>query len=430
MSVGLASRSCAAVLSLVLGFGVGIPSAHADDRGGHEEHPPALRAARELSLTEALLEGAARAPAVRRAAAPRAMLERVAQVGKPALLLPPSLTAQLGPRVSGGSVLPEVIVGVAQPLSLSGQGQAQAEVARRELGLQTASLNLEKADAALFAGRAWVDLALSHRVLELRAAAMTEAERLVRLSESRVRLGEAEPLELALARSQWATFRASLMEAEGWHFSAATELAITIGADSVELEPKGGLPPPPERTPQTEREDGLVHDRLLAEESVLEAKARLARANQAPLLAVGLQYQREGTGDQILTGTLSLPLMPKLPGRFQEAQLLAEAAVRSEEARWAKVRAHLEKQRATHELEHARAVFQLLVETALPEAKAALQIVRAKYEVGSIDMTLVAWHTQTVLALEERAATALADVHRAQLSERRASGRLLQEVGQ
>jgi outer membrane protein, heavy metal efflux system len=342
--------------------------------------------------------------------------------------MPPVLSAQVGPRATNGSVTPELIVGVSQPLSTGGQRQAQGDVARREIVLVDATVEVERAEAALQAGLAWIDLALSDRVLALRQDAMVEAERLATLTETRVRLGESEALDLAIARGHWATFRASTIDAEGMHFAAAAELSLALGRESISLEPSGGLPEAPEPIPASETAEGASYRRFVAEKELIESKARLSRAGQAPTYAVGVQYQREGTGDQIFTGTFSVPLMPRLPGRFQETALRAEAEGRAEEARLALYRAKLLQKQAQHEEEHARVALQTLVELALPERKKALEIVRAKYELGSIDLTRVALHRQELLATEEGVAVALANLHRARLSRLRASGKLLQEA--
>ncbi|OQX67520.1 MAG: hypothetical protein B6A08_14995 [Sorangiineae bacterium NIC37A_2] len=394
----------------------------------HARHPERRPGTKVLSLRDALQEAVKRGPEVLVALAPRASLLRAEQTAAPTLLQPPSLSAQLGPRFLDDRIAPEFIVGISQPLSLSRQGALQKQVAKGELRLQEESLRLEKIAAAMAAGNAWLDLALTHNLLELRRASLDEAEKLRRLAETRVRLGQADPLELAVARAEAARSRALLLEAEGAHFAASADLSLALGLEAARVESDGGLPPPPPwNEGKRAEEERWTEARLLAEESLAGARAKLARAQQSPGLSVGVQYQREGTGEQVLTGTLTMPLFDFKPGRYQEALLLAEQDKLSQAAKGQRQKAKVERDRAAHEEAHAQVLFELLSKEALPAARQAVKIVTAKYELGEVDISRVALHRQQLLTLEENAAVALAAVHRAVLGRLKATGLLLEE---
>ena len=402
----------------------------------HRAHPASAREAEYLTLERALLEAASKHPRLRVTEASRRSTEQAVEAAGAGLRQVPQFQAQLGPRISGGQAFTDVTLSLSQSLPTSNLGRAQKELAHAEQGVLAAELQQAKLEAAFDAGQSYVDLALAEELLDLRSEAAREMEATNRLTNARVQTGEADPGEAALASSEWSVARAAVLAAEDDHYRAAARLAYATGRPSssrVEVAERLS-----ELFMQAIQDDGTSasakqgnHPALLAARQVSAASDKLVEltaASQVPTFALGVQYEREGTGDQIVSGVVSVPVPLFRPWRFGE--LRQRAVADRDRATIDLVRRQLGQavQDASHELSHAKARLQLLEQEALPASGEAVRIARAKYESGETDLLRLSLARRAHLATRERVADARASFARAQLWLRSLSGQLLEEL--
>jgi outer membrane protein TolC len=153
-----------------------------------------------------------------------------------------------------------------------------------------------------------------------------------------------------------------------------------------------------------------------------------ARAQQVPSLSLGVQYQREGTGDQVLVGTLSMPIVLWKPWRFQEARQRVHHDRDRAHADMVAVQLKRLIREAQHEVSHAQSQYNLLKETGLPPRKEAVRIVEAQFASGATDFLRVSLLRRELLNTEESLVAALADVHHARIRLSRFNGTLRKEI--
>ena len=141
-------------------------------------------------------------------------------------------------------------------------------------------------------------------------------------------------------------------------------------------------------------------------------------------MGFGASYVREGTGNQVALGIASFPLPFLDPARFEASRQHAAATVAS--AQVDRTRAELARDRAVaaHEREHWREVRDALRTGTLAPTEEALRLVRAQYEAGSRDVTVVLIARQRLAATRESLAHAAAEVQRADIRFARAVGTL------
>lgn len=395
-------------------------------QGDHSQHPlHAETGTTRVGLQRAITLGAQNGPEVIKSRATHAAAQGLGEVAAPFLTQQPYIQTQVGPRLSRGDLSPEVIVSVNQPFSLSDTVGVQKRIARAtSLAVGAYSRSSEFVDARR-AAEAWIALALAERVLTLRQAFTTESRSLVALARARVTAGEAQPVELALAEAELSDAQSLVMEAEGWHYSAELDLSYAIGAPGTHVDVEGDLgvdPTPPPLRPRR------VHPEVLAAESraalALEQVA-YAKVQQTPTLALGVQYQREGTGDQVLTAIATIPFPIARPWAFQQAQQrLASDAARAEVTQ-ARVANDKELSEARHEVHHTRAQYEHLERAGLPPLREAHRLAWLRYSHGATDLTEVSLVRQRLLRAEEHFAEAQARVQRAHVQWSFAAGTLL-----
>lgn len=393
----------------------------------HPAHPQDGRQVVYLSFEEALKRGALLGPDVIVATAPRASANEAVRYSKPLLTQVPVVQAQVGPRFSSGTTTPELVVSVSQPVPLANTGRAQQRWARAELTAVEKDVELSALDSAERAGQAWIGLAHAEELLKLRKEAQEQAERHLRIVESRTQVGVIDRSELALAQSELASARSLLLDAEAQHYLSAHELSYLTG---LAMNQRADVRTHLSGVPHVESAPIRVpagHPAVAAAEARADASKQgidYAKSQHVPTIAVGVQYQREGTGDQVVTGVFTVPLALWKPWRFQEARQRTQYDQDRAKAKRVEQELKREIERALHEREHASLQYELLRTAAVPPRKDALGIALAKFEAGEVDFLHVTWAKRELLGAQERVVAALADVHRAHLHLLRCTGGL------
>ena len=412
---------------------LGAPAARADL---HDHVPPPRAVEKRISLRDATRLGAARGPDGTVAAAPRAAVAETKRAADAIFTTLPRATLIAGDRVGPQGSSLEVGASVTQDLPLAGVRGARKEAAATYGRVVEQALALARLDGASRAALAWIDLAEADAVLAYRHEGLAQAEAILRSIRVRVAKGAADPIELSLAQGEVATARAAVLAAEGMRFDAEMELRFALGeAPDAALATAGdldGIPTAPGDEASLIRRAEHSHPQLLLADARAEQARReadLSAATLAPTIGVGVSYLREGTGDQIVTGTISLPLPIARPWAFEASRL--RAAVDVARAQGARARAELSREirSALHEREHTRELHDTLAREALVPMKEALRLARAQFDAGTIDVTRVLLARQRLVATEEQTVRALADVRRADVRLMRAAGTLLDGAG-
>lgn len=416
------SRRVARALPWCVLSWVSITPAH-DDHSRHPAHP--VGDTQFLSLDQAIALGASHGPESKMALAPRDAARELREAAAPFVTQLPYAQTQVGPRVSRGDLSPEVIVSVTQPFTWGDTSGVQKRVARSTLAAIDASGKSAQLLDAARAARAWLDLALADEVLELRQEFTKEARTLVQLASARVSAGEAQPAELALAQSDLADAQALVIDAEGAHYEAELDLSYAVGMAGRHVEVSATFAPPEidnaHSSPSVHPEVTAAKSRvLLAMDQVEQAKLE-----QAPTFAVGIQYQREGTGDQILTAVATVPIPIAKPWTFRQIQQRVVAETARAEVDYVRAMNAKARTGAAHEVHHARTRYQHLERAALPPLREAHRIAVVRYTRGEAPFSEVSLLRQRLLRAEEQLVSALARVHQATIEHRTVTNTLL-----
>lgn len=395
-----------------------------EDHTQHPQHDPA--GTLYLDLEQAIALAAKQGPQGTNARAPRQTASQLSEAAHPFVTQLPYIQTQVGPRRFRGTTSPEFIVEVSQPFTWGDTSGVQKRVARATLRSVDATARSAQLQDAESAATAWVELALADHLLTLRKQFSEQSQKLLELAKARVSAGEAQPLEVALAESDLATANAALLTAEALHFAAEIELAHAIGKPETHIDVTGHLDP---LAVEATGGDDAVHPAVLAAESratLATEQIEYAKLQQAPTLALGVQYQREGTGDQVLTAVATLPLPIAKPWAFQQTQQRLAADTARAEAKYLRSLHDKSKANARHELTHSRAQYEQLAQLALPPLREAHRIATLRFAHGETDFTQVSLIRQRLIQTEERLIEALADVHLARVRWLATTNRLLE----
>jgi outer membrane protein TolC len=392
----------------------------------HDSHPDPSGAQR-FSFAEALRRGASEGPLVKGASQVRQAASSALRAADMALAQAPAFQAQVGPRLTGNQVTPEVIVSVVQPWNVVDAVGIQRKLAEADVAAALAAWNSRAQEGAEAAGLAWIDLALADARLAIRGQAAEHIGAMRQVLAARVASGAQDAYDLALADAELALARDRLMEAEGDHFLAASDLAYALGhRTNVPLETGGdlaaaseSLPPcqaPSSPTPHPEQQ--LAQSRAL----VSEREADYAVAQNSPSFGLGLQYQREGTGDHIGLVTFTAPVPIFQPWTFHGARARIQAAAERATEETTRHALEMRQRKAQHECFHAEARLERLNASAAAPHDELLRLAELRFAAGSADVTSVLRVREKKTAFSETLADALADVGRARLRAARAKG--------
>ncbi|CAN5820851.1 hypothetical protein BH09MYX1_BH09MYX1_29920 [soil metagenome] len=403
----------ATALAAVVALLFGAVSAHAEER---------------VDLVRAVDLGGGRGPAGAVAAAPRASYQEARTASRVFFTLPPRLSVQLGPRFIDGAPRPEVLVALYQDIPLRGLGRAREGAADAFVAYTDGAVVRARLDGALRAGLAWVAVREAEEVVALRHEATESARTISRIVGARTHTGTTTPAEEAVANAEAALAFAAELDAEGAVVEARSELRLAIGAtDSVVAE--GDLSVSDE-TPADEATSIALamssHPTLVAlrrRTLAYEADAILQRAYQAPALTVGVSWAREGTGEQVLLGVLSLPIPVSRSGDYEASRTGAFAATERETEATERARVEEDVRLALHERGHSREVRRTYL-TAVTALREAERLARVELDVGTEGLTGLLFARARRVGADERLVRAYGDVLRADLRFGHAIGRI------
>lgn len=275
-------------------------------------------------------------------------------------------------------------LGVAQPLSLTGEGWHARRGATLRIQSSEATQSRTARVLAAQVRSAYVDAVVASGVVEVAHDGTELASRLTFAVERKHDEGEASSLDVRLARLAEVQAATRLLEARRVESEALRRLS------SLVLEPvdAADLARDPLLAVPTAPADGMAPraDVAAAEAALRAAEADLRRARSAtlPPVAVGVGIQLEdGTTYVGPSLTIGLPLFD----RNQTDRAQTSGAVEVAAGRLAEVRARAETERQTSELRVAEAESAAVVEGAdLDEARSALRSVEAGVLAGEIDL--------------------------------------------
>jgi outer membrane protein TolC len=360
-----------------------------------------------------------RGPDVRVASASKAALGEVRSAANTLVPTPPRVALTGGVRHSVTGETPELGVSVVQDLPLAGVGGARRELATNLIDAQAADVKHATRSASARAALAWIDLANAQRVFALRSEAKAHADSLARIAEARVKSGAGDPIERALAASEAADARASVLEAEGRVVEASNALRTATGIDPdasviADGDPTALYPDTIDEAAVVARasNDPVAVAPLEARLKATYSEERLARAVFAPPLGLGINWLREGTGDHVVTAVVSIPLPFVHPGAFDAARQRAAAATLTAEVTRRRDEVARAARLAVHEHEHAREL-SVALDAAVAPSRDAVRLATAAWTAGTVDLSRVLQARSRALAVDERKVAALADVARA-----------------
>jgi outer membrane protein TolC len=383
----------------------------------------------EVDRDDAARIASQRGPGVALAESPRAA---IAETGHSAYALPRAPTATVSAGYRGGSFTPgpEIVVTVMQDVSLRSLGGARSAVADALHEVVETDVARARLESATRGALAWVGACEAREIFRLRSEGLAQAQALADTTRKRVDAGAALPYERALAEAELGAARASVLDAEGVEVEALAELRFALGmspADTVAVRGDLYASDAIAEDARAPIDGGAPHpavDLARARARAATEETRLASATLGPTMGFGASYVREGTGNQVALGIVSFPIPFLDPARFESSRQHAAAIVAS--AQVDRTRAELARDRAVaaHEREHWREVRDALRTGTLAPTEEALRLVRAQYEAGSRDVTVVLIARQRLAATRESLAHAAAEVQRADIRFARAVGTL------
>ncbi len=401
----------------------------------HEvEGPEATRpASLVFDLDHAVAAGAERGPAVKVARAPRAgALDAEAHASS--LPRAPVLTVAAGYRSASPTSGPELSASLLQDVSLRGLGSAREDTARALVHAVDADTERARLEGAARGGLAWVDVLEAKELLRLRREAHAQALAVLKTTEARVRSGVAQPVELALAKADAGAAVAAILDAEGAFTEARAEMRFALGLDAgADVDVQGDLYGTREdivdEAAAIRAAEGRHPSLALARarSALAHEEVRLTHATLGPSLTLGAAYLREGTGNQIWTGIVGVPLPLVDPARYETARGQAQEDLANAQVEHTRAELARDIRKALHERAHWREVRDALSREALLPTREALRLAQVSYEVGTEGVATVLLARQRLVNVEEQLARVAAQVQRADLGFGLAAGTLLGE---
>jgi cobalt-zinc-cadmium efflux system outer membrane protein len=380
-----------------------------------------------MSRAQALKLGAEQGPAVSEARAPLAASGSIHDASDKLLPYAPRVNAFAGRRTGAFGEGLELGASATQELSWRGLRGARRDVASAIERAAVSELDRARLAGAARALLAWLDVLEAQELLHLRGVALRDAEEIARVATARVDRGVAMPAEASLAAAEVGAAVLAERDAEGLLVDAHAALKLATGIpQTTPVRAAGDLSSDDTSpAPLPARRDHPALAAARADIDLARADARLTSAHLAPPFSVGVTYAREGTGEQLVTGTLSVPLPFLDPSGFDAAR--QRASVLSAEARAQRRRDELahDVAVATHDREHTRDVRDVLSTRVLVPLREAVRLARAGYQAGTQDATGLLLLRQRLVAAEERLMSAAADVRRADVRDAVARGSLL-----
>jgi cobalt-zinc-cadmium efflux system outer membrane protein len=366
-----------------------------------DHHAPRLRVARQrLALGHAAIEGAS-----------------------PVLPDNPQVTVGIGPRLGNDGTHTDLQGSLSQRFEIAGE---------RGLRLEAAQRTRERFDAELDEARWEVHRdvhAAFHRALVARERGAAAArllqfqERLLDITQRRLRAGDVSQIDVRLAEGELAQARVAMLGAEQDYLRARLELAALAGWPATHPpEPAGALDEP--RDPPSSDILARAAQRhqprlrtLSAARNEAIARARAAARDAWPEPTLGLQVTREGAPagleETIVLGTLSLPIpvAQRNQGARAEAQAEARIAEAEQTAFNTQLGIRIEQDRAA--VTAAASRVRTYGREILPTFEENLRLIERAFELGEIDILLVSVARERFLRIRTDVLDAYADYFQA-----------------
>lgn len=341
-------------------------------------------------------------------------------------LLPsdPVLSGSVGRRWQDGSGSGvDYSVGLEQEVDVVGRRGARLRAARSELNARQAELLARRWSVHHQVHGAYHQAIVARERTEAAQRVLSFAERLVKIAHQRLAAGETSPLPARLAEAELAQARQGVLAADSDYHRIRLDLARVAGWQEPELlTPKGTLAAP-ETPPSAQSLIGrarreqpalrAARERLLAAESQLSAAQRQSWPNPT----FGILYESEAqlgpAPQQILSGTLSVPIplwvggspdSARARGRIAEAGAQERAIAKTLGAQIVQAR-----QRADASAKRAR----LYGTEILPNLEANLDLLQKAFELGEIDILQVMVAQERFLRIQQDALQSFADYYAA-----------------
>ncbi|HEX9620023.1 MAG TPA: TolC family protein [Polyangiaceae bacterium] len=398
--------------------------ARTEHRDYHAVHVPRVPlpkpADADVVSLDAILAYADRhAPRLRVARARRALGDAAVAEAEPLLPDNPELSLAAGPGIGGDGDRFDFEAGLSQRFEIAGE---------RGLRLKAAERTRRRVEAELDEARWEVHRdvhAAFHRALvareRLRAAErlLGFQERLLDITERRLKAGDVSPLSVRLADGELSQSRVAEIAAEQAYLHARLELGALAGwPASGAPEPAGSLdlPQNPPAGPALLAAARRHQPRLRTLEAARvesETRVRAADRDAWPEPSLGVRVAREGAANEanatVVLGTLSLPLPLFQTNRGPRAKARAEARVVTAEraAFSSELESRIERNR-TSVVAAARRVRTYGSEI-LPTFEESLRLLVRAFELGEIDVLQVSVARERFLRLQSDALDAYSD---------------------
>lgn len=229
-------------------------------------------------------------------------------------------------------------VTLSQEVEIGGQRGARLGVVDAEVAAQERRVAAIRREVAAKALRAYFDLLAASAIAAFGQELDAQSSLLERLIESRARSELLSPVDARLARAEAVQLRLDALSAQASGRRASAALAALLGQTVKEVEVRGeltALPPPPGDV------DALVARALSvrgdvaaagAERAVLARREELLRRERVPNATISFFVVRDGFGENVIGGTLGMPVPLPAPvgrtnaGEIAEVQAQAVAA--------------------------------------------------------------------------------------------------------
>jgi len=346
-----------------------------------------------LTLLDTLTRVRSAGPNIRRAALEgRALTAEADQAGRH---INPVFSAEVENFAGGGNLSgfgqSEITVAVEQTFRLGGKRGLGETAARARATLASAQCSVILRKSELQAAQLYYALSGSIELAALAEETAGVADELAETVSQRVQAGAAAPPELARARADAASLRASAQQAQGNIRVRALELAFMWGAGSVDFilpNPKAGpvdfLTSP---RPMRSKEHPLLAA-AKAGEMAADAETRLAKSYAVPDLTVSGGFRRfQDSGDHAFVAGVSVPfpLFDKNKDGAKAARLRADAARVSLVS--TQMRLNGQREALGSRVQAAKSRLLTLHDDALPAARQAFDASLEGYRAGKFDLT-------------------------------------------
>ena len=351
-------------------------------------------------------------------------------------LLPanPVASATIGHRRDDSASVPPATgvewgVRLEQMIEVAGQRGARMREADRALGVASEAERLARLDTRAEARAAYVSLQVARAQVEAAARRLALGDQLLQAARARVKAGAASDIELHLAEVERGRFEHEHVEAQlaVGEAERALRLVTGVGGD-VSIEPSTPLtsPPPLQGDLHVLVEHAIAAraERRVVKAAVAHVDASVSRLSRerAPNPTLYVDAQSQQPGQLYVGGGVALPL--PLWRRNQGELARAHAERRRLEAEDSLLVREIEQQvaAALHTLEARQAEEALWSERIVPSAEANVELVRAGWLGGKLDLFRVVQVAREAADARRRQLEVLGDLWRARIELDRATG--------